>query len=177
MNDTTEKDREEARKFCETVKVIQQVEINGVKRQDETKYPFNTPENIENMARFITRIRASAADEAARKERERCTTEIAGYRLVIKYAINKDAEDGYTMHPDIAERLSAILTPESASKPASPRDVSAEVETVRDYMLTTRDWYEQGHAEIGDYMPPLESEGDVAFAALLRIEATLKGLT
>lgn len=59
-----------------------------------------------------------------------------------------------------------------------PLPMSAEVEkaieTVQDYMKTTRDWYEQGHAELGDYLPPLESEGDVAFNVLGLIVAALK---
>jgi hypothetical protein len=58
------------------------------------------------------------------------------------------------------------------------RLMSAEVEkaiyTVSEYMKTTRDWYEQGHAELGDYMPPLESEGEVAFNALDLIVSALK---
>lgn len=67
---TSDKDREEARQFCEKIKVIQTVIVNGVPRPDETKYPFNTPENIENIAKFIASVRAEERQRAAEKVNE-----------------------------------------------------------------------------------------------------------
>jgi hypothetical protein len=53
-------DRDVAEKFCKTVKVIQQVEVNGVKKPDEIRYPFDTLDNIENMTMFLMRHREAA---------------------------------------------------------------------------------------------------------------------
>ena len=58
MPETTDKDREEAKKLCEKLRVI----VNG-----ENCYPFDEPEHIENLALWIAHLRSEAAVE---KERE-----------------------------------------------------------------------------------------------------------
>jgi head-tail adaptor len=60
----TEKDIENAKEFCEKITVIQTVTINGIRKPDEVKRIFNTPENIDNVAHFIARIREKSTQEA-----------------------------------------------------------------------------------------------------------------
>jgi hypothetical protein len=57
--------------------------------------------DVKGLSQLVSTIRAD--------ERRKAEAKIAGYRLVIKYALQKDSEDGYAMHPDIAERMTAIL--------------------------------------------------------------------
>lgn len=67
----TDKDKEEAKTFCEKIKVVLSVSVNGVRRPDEIKQIFNTPENIENFASFISRIRTESADQARKEAADR----------------------------------------------------------------------------------------------------------
>lgn len=49
-----------------------------------------------------------------------------------------------------------------------------DADSVIEYLKCTREWYEQGHAEMGDEMSGIVSEGDYAESALLRLIDALR---
>lgn len=117
----TDKDREEARVFCEKIKVVQSVWVNGKQRPDEVKQIFNTSENIENVAGFIARIRTESAEQARKEAADRAVEWIMK-RIVpgvfadilvqdIRFSILTDADTNKKDDhiPDIGEKLAIAV--------------------------------------------------------------------
>jgi hypothetical protein len=133
MNETMEKDRGDAREIARTLGCGLAI------------FDIGLSVRVDQVADIIARIRASSAEEAACKERQRNTGERQYWELrnALKFRFQDQFEPALALmisnhdfarsHPCVlpcGEKTTPILTPESASDPASPRDVSEDVETI-----------------------------------------------
>jgi hypothetical protein len=107
--------------------------------------PKLSDDERETLDNLLLCTRNTAAEEAACKERQRNTGERQYWELrnALKFRFQDQFEPALALmisnhdfarsHPCVlpcGEKTTPILTPESASDPASPRDVSEDVETI-----------------------------------------------
>jgi hypothetical protein len=107
----TDKDREEAKTLCERMKVVQSVYVGCVRRPDEIKQIFNTPEDIERFASFISRIRRESADQARKEAAERvaCAWREHGEGITLRTIRDAILDDSATDHIHDSEKLAIAV--------------------------------------------------------------------
>jgi CRISPR/Cas system CSM-associated protein Csm2 small subunit len=107
----TDKDREEAKTLCERMKVVQSVYVGCVRRPDEIKQIFNTPEDIERFASFISRIRRESADQARKEAAERvaCAWREHGEGITLRTIRDAILDDSATDHIHDSEKLAVAV--------------------------------------------------------------------
>ena len=146
MPDTTDKDREDAKKLCEKLRVI----VNG-----ENCYPFDEPEHIENLALWIAHLRSEAATE---KERE------------MMHQINTATQK--VIRLSSGEYVNAVAWIDAMEKEAKAETLREAVNRVHGIKLK---WRKNDTARIKDYKQAANESLDHAIAAILSASPSADG--
>ena len=116
---TTDKDREEARKILGNLTITVSASIGPFGKTKTIDFP-QTDKTVESTAKIIASIRAEAAKEAVRNERERILNAVN--ILITAWSVDhkdwREFDVGYTSALEqVAGMIRKDLTPESAPEP------------------------------------------------------------